>query len=108
MSFTKTLSRWIVDLRYEHLPFEVVPWVKAAVTDYFAVALAGCPAAGLKIVRRHVWSQYAGGECAIIGDTDRMSAEAAALYNGGMRQTLIDDFAKIPAIVEKLHQSNIN
>lgn len=27
---------------------------------------------------------------------------AAALYNGGMRQTLIDDFAKIPAIVEKL------
>lgn len=25
---------------------------------------------------------------------------AAALYNGGMRQTLIDDFAKIPAILE--------
>lgn len=25
---------------------------------------------------------------------------AAALYNGGMRQTLIDDFAKIPAIIE--------
>ena len=84
MSFTKTLSRWIVDLRYEHLPIEVVPWVKAAVTDYFAVALAGCPAEGLKIVRRHVWSQYASGQCAIIGDTDRMSAEAAALYNGTM------------------------
>jgi uracil-DNA glycosylase family 4 len=27
---------------------------------------------------------------------------AAALYNGGMRQTLIDDFAKIPAILEKI------
>ncbi|HET9174571.1 MAG TPA: uracil-DNA glycosylase [Candidatus Saccharimonadales bacterium] len=27
---------------------------------------------------------------------------AAALYNGGMRQTLIDDFASIPAIIEKL------
>ncbi len=27
---------------------------------------------------------------------------AAALYNGGMRQTLIDDFAKIPAILAKL------
>jgi len=25
---------------------------------------------------------------------------AAALYNGGLRQTLIDDFAKIPAIIE--------
>jgi uracil-DNA glycosylase family 4 len=27
---------------------------------------------------------------------------AAALYNGGMRQTLIDDFALIPAILEKI------
>ena len=28
---------------------------------------------------------------------------AAALYNGGMRQTLIDDFAKIPSIIELLN-----
>ncbi len=28
---------------------------------------------------------------------------AAALYNGDMRQTLIDDFALIPAIIEKLN-----
>lgn len=27
---------------------------------------------------------------------------AAALYNGAMRQTLIDDFAKIPAILDKI------
>lgn len=27
---------------------------------------------------------------------------AAALYNGGMRQTLIDDFARIPVIMDKL------
>lgn len=26
---------------------------------------------------------------------------AAALYNGGLRQTLLDDFARIPAILEK-------
>lgn len=30
---------------------------------------------------------------------------AAALYNGGMRQTLIDDFARIPAIIKKTQQS---
>jgi len=84
MGFTKTLSRWIVDLRYEDLPREVVPWVKAAVTDYFAVALAGCPADGLKLVRQHVWSQYARGPATIIGDSERMSAEAAALFNGPM------------------------
>ena len=28
---------------------------------------------------------------------------AAALYNGGMRQTLIDDFMRIPAILEKIN-----
>lgn len=27
---------------------------------------------------------------------------AAALYNGGLRQTLIDDFAKIPTVINKL------
>lgn len=30
---------------------------------------------------------------------------AAALYNGGMRQTLIDDFAKIPLVVEQINDS---
>jgi len=30
---------------------------------------------------------------------------AAALYNGAMRQTLIDDFALIPAILEKIKSS---
>lgn len=30
---------------------------------------------------------------------------AAALYNGDMRQTLIDDFALIPAIIEKIQSS---
>jgi DNA polymerase len=30
---------------------------------------------------------------------------AAALYNGDMRQTLIDDFASIPAIIEKIKSS---
>lgn len=30
---------------------------------------------------------------------------AAALYNGGLRQTLLDDFADIPAILEKLHET---
>lgn len=29
---------------------------------------------------------------------------AAALYNGGMRQTLIDDFALIPAILDKIRK----
>jgi DNA polymerase len=33
---------------------------------------------------------------------------AAALYNGGMRQTLIDDFAKIPHYIELITQETNN
>lgn len=29
---------------------------------------------------------------------------AAALYNGGMRETLLEDFARIPAIIKKINQ----
>jgi len=29
---------------------------------------------------------------------------AAALYNGGMRETLLEDFAKIPAIIKKINK----
>lgn len=29
---------------------------------------------------------------------------AAALYNGGMRQTLMDDFSRIPTILKKIYQ----
>lgn len=84
MSFTKAISSWISALRYESVPTAAVPWVKAAVLDYFAVALAGCPAEGLKIVRRYVWSQYAKGNTSIIGEGERLSAEGAALYNATM------------------------
>jgi uracil-DNA glycosylase len=31
---------------------------------------------------------------------------AAALYNGGMRQTLLDDFARIPRIIELIESDN--
>lgn len=31
---------------------------------------------------------------------------AAALYNGGMRQTLIDDFSKIPTVINMIKKSN--
>ncbi len=31
---------------------------------------------------------------------------AAALYNGGQRQTLMDDFSLIPAILQKIRKEN--
>ena len=31
---------------------------------------------------------------------------AAAMYNGGLRQTLLDDFMKIPSIIQEIQDSN--
>lgn len=33
---------------------------------------------------------------------------AAALYNGGMRSTLLDDFARVPAVLEQATNKSIN
>ena len=33
---------------------------------------------------------------------------AAALYNGGMRETLIEDFKKIPKVLEKIQEKNFS
>ncbi|MBI3069424.1 MAG: MmgE/PrpD family protein [Betaproteobacteria bacterium] len=82
MGFTKTLAQWIAGVEYESLPPEVTPWVKAAVTDYLAVALAGCPSQGIEIVKRHVLAEYARGKGTLIGEPERVSAEGAALFNG--------------------------
>ena len=84
MSFTKTLSAWVSGLKYEDVPQAAVPWVKAAVLDYFAVALAGCIAKDLKILRKYVDEQYAPGKTSLIGEKAQLSPEGAALYNGTM------------------------
>ena len=84
MSFTKTLSAWISGLRYEHIPGEAVPWVRAATLDYFAVALAGCRAKDLQILRKYLDAQYASGNTSLIGEKAKSSPEGAALYNGTM------------------------
>ena len=82
MPFTTTLARWTSGLRYQDLPSGVLPWVKAAVTDYLAVALAGCPAKGMRIIKDHARREYAPGPCSIIGDSMQLGLEGAALVNG--------------------------
>ncbi|MCC6532243.1 MAG: MmgE/PrpD family protein [Burkholderiales bacterium] len=84
MGFTNTLAAWIAGLRYEQLPAQAVAWTRAAVLDYFAVALAGCRAKDLQILRKYVDAQYAAGNTSLIGEKARLSPEGAALYNGTM------------------------
>ncbi|MBI3042636.1 MAG: MmgE/PrpD family protein [Betaproteobacteria bacterium] len=84
MGLTRMLASWTAGLRYQDLPGAATAWVKAAATDYLAVALAACPAQGPRILKRHVLSQYASGGASLIGDTRTASPEAAALVNGNL------------------------
>jgi uracil-DNA glycosylase len=52
---------------------------------------------GLKISQVHGQPQQQDGQVYL-----PLYHPAAALYNGGMRQTLLDDFARIPSILKKI------
>jgi 2-methylcitrate dehydratase PrpD len=82
MGFSRTLAVWSSDLSFDDLPEAVVPWVKAAVLDFLAVSAAGSQADGVEILNTYVQGQYAKGSATVIGRSNRMSAEAAALLNG--------------------------
>ena len=82
MGFSRTLAVWSSDLSFDDLPEVVVPWVKAAVLDFLAVSAAGSQADGVEILSTYVQGQYAKGSATVIGQSNRMSAEAAALLNG--------------------------
>lgn len=56
-----------------------------------------CFLPGLKISQVHGQPKRKGGKVYL-----PLFHPAAALYNGGMRQTLIDDFARIPTILTKI------
>ncbi len=59
-----------------------------------------CFLPGLKISQAHGQPKRKDGQVYV-----PLFHPAAALYNGGLRQTLIDDFMTIPAVIAKLNES---
>lgn len=89
---TMTLARWAAELRYEHLPHEVVHQAKRVTLDFAAATIAGATSGPARIVQDYLRQTEAPGPAAVVGTPLRFSAANAALANGTAAHGLeVDD-----------------
>ncbi len=82
MGLTRKLAEFISALRYEDLPPEVIMESKLCILDWFGVALSGSKEQLIDILLQVIMEQ-GGNPCAsIIGKSDKLSLQQAALVNG--------------------------
>jgi len=82
MGWTRRLSEFISGLKYEDLPPEVVVEAKLCILDWFGVALSGSKEPLIDILLQVV-REEGGNPCAsIVGKSDKLSLQQAALVNG--------------------------
>ncbi len=48
---SKALARYIVSVRYEDLPEEVIAFTKLCILDYFGSAISGAPTKPVQMIR---------------------------------------------------------
>lgn len=82
MGVTETLSRFLVETRYEDLPREVVERAKVLAIDFVGGALAGCHTHVSNILVDYVKDMAAKSEAVIIGRDFKTTAPYASYLNG--------------------------
>lgn len=90
---SKLVADWVVSVRYEDLPAEVVEAVTTFITDHVGVVLVGTQKDSSKIIADVTadWAP-ASGSCTMLGLPSKTSAPFAALVNGTTGHALeLDD-----------------
>ncbi len=82
MDVTAKIARFVVEIRYEHIPSQAVGTAKTAVLDCLGVALAGSKEASAKICARIVRQEGAKEEATVFGQGFKTSALHASFVNG--------------------------
>ena len=83
-TITETISRWAVDLEYEHLTPEAIDAAKRFLYDTIGCALGGYQVHDVQIFLDHYRRLEQPGECTVIGAGDRMNVVAASMLNALM------------------------
>ena len=92
---TKTLSAYIANLHYDHLPPAVVDMAKIAVMDWLGSVLAGSCQKPAQIVAGMVKKEGGNPQATLIGFNEKFSVSQAALVNGVSTHILeMDDLHK--------------
>src|SRR3984957_8643443 len=78
---TPTLARFIVDTTWQDIPETARHEAKRALLNFFAVAIAGCPAEPVELALRTLAEFSGGKQATIVGRTERIDALGAAFLN---------------------------
>lgn len=94
MTLSEQLANYIVNVRYEDIPEEVIAFTKRCIVDYYASLLKGREAAPVDMLAQVV--QLLGGEAQATAVTEqKTSVTHAALINGGASHVIeLDDIHK--------------
>ena len=99
------IARWIVDLRYEHLPSNVVAAAKRALFDSVGCLLGGLDAAPVRIAERVIALQGGNPQSTAIGLGRKVSCDQAAFLNAmALRYLDYNDYAAMG----RPHHASIN
>jgi 2-methylcitrate dehydratase PrpD len=93
VNYTKELSRFIVELRIERLPQDVIEAAKKSLLDWIGVTLGGSKDTVIQILMDVLNEIDGKGQSSIIGHNSRTTMLNAALINGTMSHILDYDDA---------------
>ena len=82
MGLTRKLAEFVSGLKYEDLPLEVILEAKLCVLDWFGVALSGSKEPLIDILLQVVREEGGNPRASVVGRSDKVSLQQAALVNG--------------------------
>jgi 2-methylcitrate dehydratase PrpD len=99
MPLARELAEWVVRLRYEDLPPDVIDATKLRILDVLGLALAGAETRFGRAIRAGALAVSPPGLCRIVGTGERVGVTSAAFANASFPQALEFDDTHNESIV---------
>src|SRR4051794_13520002 len=99
MTLAGELAEWVVQVRYDDLPADVVGATKLRILDVLGLALAGAGTRFGRAIRSGAVALSPPGPCRILGSGDRVGVASAAFANASFPQALEFDDTHNESIV---------
>ncbi len=98
MSISRKIAKYVLNLKYEDIPADVIDFSKFALADYFAVTYAARDTKDSAIIRDYANKMNNAQDCTIIGFKEKYSASCASLINGMLAHALDYDDVGLTAL----------
>lgn len=98
MSISRKIAQYVLQLKYEDIPQDVMEYSKFALADYLAVTYVARDTHDAKIILNYANKINNAKDCSIIGHKEKFSASCAALVNGMISHALDYDDVNLTAI----------